>query len=215
MPTAYEKTYGAVKFYETDGTPIFDTEDDLDLWTTMDDEPSPEPKWIRVNVPGADGAVDLSRALAGQTTYEMREIRLGFGGKCALPGFARLLPAFGFDACRPQNTRRPSGIFRIRIITSPHHFFHPGRNQRVATSAYTPRTGTRFKRDIHHRASSVATGFFQRGRFCMIGAASHMPPFADNVTGFHHHRPHRRIGTGVSLTQTSQRQGATHEIFRD
>ena len=83
MPTAYEKTYGAVKFYETDGTPIFDTEDDLDLWTTMDDEPSPEPKWIRVDVPGADGAVDLSRALAGQTTYEMREIHLGFGGKCA------------------------------------------------------------------------------------------------------------------------------------
>ena len=83
MPTAYEKTYGAVKFYNLDGTAIFDTEDDLDLWTTMDDEPSPEPKWIRVDVPGADGAVDLSRALAGQTTYEMREIRLGFGGKCA------------------------------------------------------------------------------------------------------------------------------------
>lgn len=83
MPTAYEKTYGAVKFYDVDGTPIFDTEDDLDLWTTMDEEPSPEPKWVRVSVPGADGAVDLSRALAGQTTYEMREIRLGFGGKCA------------------------------------------------------------------------------------------------------------------------------------
>lgn len=83
MPTAYEKTYGAVKFYDLDGTPIFDTEDDLDLWTTMDSEPSPEPKWIRVSVPGADGAVDLSRALAGQTTYEMREIHLGFGGKCA------------------------------------------------------------------------------------------------------------------------------------
>lgn len=83
MPTAYEKTYGAVKFYDLGGTAIFDTEDDLDLWTTMDDEPSPEPKWIRVSVPGADGAVDLSRALAGQTTYEMREIHLGFGGKCA------------------------------------------------------------------------------------------------------------------------------------
>lgn len=83
MPTAYEKTYGAVKFYDVDGTAIFDTESDLGLWTTMDEEPSPEPKWIRVNVPGADGAVDLSRALAGQTTYEMREIRLGFGGKCA------------------------------------------------------------------------------------------------------------------------------------
>lgn len=83
MPTAYEKTYGAVKFYDVDGTAIFDTEDDLDLWTTMDDEPSPEPKWVRVSVPGSDGAVDLSRALAGQTTYEMREIRLGFGGKCA------------------------------------------------------------------------------------------------------------------------------------
>lgn len=83
MPTAYEKTYGAVKFYDLDGTAIFDTESDLGLWTTMDSEPSPEPKWIRVSVPGADGAVDLSRALAGQTTYEMREIRLGFGGKCA------------------------------------------------------------------------------------------------------------------------------------
>ena len=83
MPTAYEKTYGAVKFYDLGGTAIFDTEDDLDLWTTMDDEPSPEPKWVRVSVPGADGAVDLSRALAGQTTYEMREIHLGFGGKCA------------------------------------------------------------------------------------------------------------------------------------
>ena len=87
MPTAYEKTYGAVVFKDLGGTPLFgtygSTEADLDLWTTMDDEPSPEPKWIRVNVPGADGAVDLSRALAGQTTYEMREIRLGFGGKCA------------------------------------------------------------------------------------------------------------------------------------
>lgn len=83
MPTAYEKTYGAVKFYDLGGTAIFDTESDLGLWTTMDEEPSPEPKWIRVDVPGADGAVDLSRALAGQTTYEMREIRLGFGGKCA------------------------------------------------------------------------------------------------------------------------------------
>lgn len=83
MPTAYEKTYGAVAFYEPDGTPIFDTEADLGLWTTMDSEPSPEPKWIRVSVPGADGAVDLSRALAGQVTYEMREIRLGFSGECA------------------------------------------------------------------------------------------------------------------------------------
>lgn len=83
MPTAYEKTYGAVAFYDVDGTAIFDTESDLGLWTTMDEEPSPEPKWIRVDVPGADGAVDLSRALAGQTTYEMREIHLGFGGKCA------------------------------------------------------------------------------------------------------------------------------------
>lgn len=87
MPTAYEKTYGAVVFKDIGGTPLFgtygSTEADLDLWTTTDDEPSPEPKWIRVDVPGADGAVDLSRALAGQTTYEMREIHLGFGGKCA------------------------------------------------------------------------------------------------------------------------------------
>lgn len=83
MPTVYEKAYGSVKFYETDGTPIFDTEDDLGLWTSVDDEPSPEPKWVRVSVPGADGAVDLSRALAGQVTYERREIALQFVGKCA------------------------------------------------------------------------------------------------------------------------------------
>lgn len=82
MPTVYEKSYGSVKFYETDGTPIFDTEDDLGLWTSVDEEPSPEPKWVRVSVPGADGAVDLSRALAGQVTYERREIHLGFVGKC-------------------------------------------------------------------------------------------------------------------------------------
>lgn len=83
MPTVYEKAYGSVKFYETDGTPIFDTEDDLGLWTSVDEEPSPEPKWVRVSVPGADGAVDLSRALAGQVTYERREIALRFVGKCA------------------------------------------------------------------------------------------------------------------------------------
>lgn len=83
MPTVYEKAYGSVKFYETDGTPIFDTEDDLGLWTSVDEEPSPEPKWVRVSVPGADGAVDLSRALAGQVTYERREIALQFVGKCA------------------------------------------------------------------------------------------------------------------------------------
>ena len=83
MPTVYEKSYGSVKFYEPDGTPIFDTEDDLGLWTSVDEEPSPEPKWVRVSVPGADGAVDLSRALAGQVTYERREIALQFVGKCA------------------------------------------------------------------------------------------------------------------------------------
>jgi len=83
VPTVYEKSYGSVKFYEPDGTPIFDTEDDLGLWTSVDEEPSPEPKWVRVSVPGADGAVDLSRALAGQVTYERREIALQFVGKCA------------------------------------------------------------------------------------------------------------------------------------
>jgi len=83
VPTVYEKSYGSVKFYEPDGTPIFDTEDDLGLWTSVDEEPSPEPKWVRVSVPGADGAVDLSRALAGQVTYERREISLQFVGKCA------------------------------------------------------------------------------------------------------------------------------------
>ena len=83
MPTAYEKAYGSVKFYEPDGTAIFDTEDDLGLWTSVDEEPSPDPKWVRVDVPGADGAVDLSRALAGQVTYGLREVTLGFVGSCA------------------------------------------------------------------------------------------------------------------------------------
>lgn len=83
MPTTYEKAYGSVKFYEPDGTAIFDTEDDLGLWTSVDEEPSPDPKWVRVDVPGADGAVDLSRALAGQVTYGLREVTLGFVGSCA------------------------------------------------------------------------------------------------------------------------------------
>lgn len=81
MPTPYDKSYGAVTFYEMDGTEIFDTEDDLGLWTCVDEEPSPEPKWVRVSVPGSDGAVDLSRALTGQVQYEPREITLGFAGR--------------------------------------------------------------------------------------------------------------------------------------
>lgn len=80
MPNAYEFGYGEVTFAEPDGTPIFSTTD-LGLWTSVDEEPSPDPKWVRVSVPGADGAVDLSRALAGQVTYEQREVRLRFEGQ--------------------------------------------------------------------------------------------------------------------------------------
>lgn len=81
MTSAYEKPYGAVVFEHEDGTPIFDTEDDLGLWLVEDREPSPEPKWVRVSVPGADGSVDLSRALTGQVQYERREITLRFDGQ--------------------------------------------------------------------------------------------------------------------------------------
>lgn len=83
MPTAYEKAYGEVTFYDLAGTKIYAMTADLGLWLVEDTEPSPDPKWVRVDVPGADGAVDLSRALAGQVTYEMRDITLRFGGKCA------------------------------------------------------------------------------------------------------------------------------------
>lgn len=83
MPTAYEQTYGEVTFYDLAGTKIYAMTADLGLWLVEDTEPSPDPKWVRVDVPGADGAVDLSRALAGQVTYEMRDITLRFGGKCA------------------------------------------------------------------------------------------------------------------------------------
>lgn len=79
--TAYTFGYGEVTFSEEDGTPVFSTTADLGLWTTVDEEPSPEPKWVRVSVPGADGSVDLSRALTGQVQYESREITLQFAGK--------------------------------------------------------------------------------------------------------------------------------------
>ena len=81
MPTAYEFSYGNVIFEEPDGTPIFETADDLGLWLCEDSEPSPEPKWVRVDVPGADGSVDLSRALTGQVQYERRNIAMSFAGK--------------------------------------------------------------------------------------------------------------------------------------
>ena len=81
MPNAYEFGYGEVTFAEPDGTPIFSTTADLGLWTSVDEEPSPDPKWVRVSVPGADGAVVLSRALAGQVTYEQREVKLRFEGQ--------------------------------------------------------------------------------------------------------------------------------------
>lgn len=81
MPNAYEFAYGNVIFEEPDGTPIFETADDLGLWMCEDSEPSPEPKWVRVDVPGADGSVDLSRALTGQVQYERRSIAMRFAGK--------------------------------------------------------------------------------------------------------------------------------------
>ena len=81
MPNAYEFSYGNVIFEEPDGTPIFETTDDLGLWLCEDSEPSPEPKWVRVDVPGADGSVDLSRALTGQVQYERRNIAMRFAGK--------------------------------------------------------------------------------------------------------------------------------------
>ena len=81
MPNAYEFAYGNVIFEEPDGTPIFETADDLGLWLVEDSEPSPEPKWVRVDVPGADGSVDLSRALTGQVQYERRNITMRFAGE--------------------------------------------------------------------------------------------------------------------------------------
>ena len=83
MPTAYEQSYGEVTFYTLTGTKIYAMVADLGMWLAEDTEPSPEPKWVRVDVPGADGAVDLSRALAGQVTYEPRKVALRFAGKKA------------------------------------------------------------------------------------------------------------------------------------
>ena len=83
MPTAYEQSYGEVTFYTLAGTKIYAMVADLGMWLVEDTEPSPDPKWVRVDVPGADGAVDLSRALAGQVTYEPRKVALRFAGKKA------------------------------------------------------------------------------------------------------------------------------------
>lgn len=83
MANTYTKSYGSVKFHKLDGTLLFDSTATYDLWTSKDTEPSPDVKWIRVDVPGADGAVDLSRALAGQVNYDQREIDLQFSGRKA------------------------------------------------------------------------------------------------------------------------------------
>lgn len=80
MSNTHSKDYGAVRFYDLEGNMLFDTVEDYELWTSVDTEPSPDPKWVRVSVPGADGAVDLSRALAGQVTYNQRKIELRFIG---------------------------------------------------------------------------------------------------------------------------------------
>lgn len=39
----------------------------------------PEPKFIKVSVPGRDGDLDMSEALTGYTQYHNREIQLRFG----------------------------------------------------------------------------------------------------------------------------------------
>lgn len=42
--------------------------------------PLPEPKTYTVDVPGADGEIDLTEALQGYVRYKRREIELGFDG---------------------------------------------------------------------------------------------------------------------------------------
>ena len=89
MPTPYEYTYGDVKFYDLGGTLVLDTQASAyALYLVEDTEPSPDPKWVRVEVPGADGAVDLSRALTGQVQYATREITLRFAGSQATHALA-------------------------------------------------------------------------------------------------------------------------------
>ena len=89
MPTPYEYTYGDVKFYDLSGTLVLDTQASAyALYLVEDTEPSPDPKWVRVEVPGADGAVDLSRALTGQVQYATREITLRFAGSQATHALA-------------------------------------------------------------------------------------------------------------------------------
>ena len=72
-----------VKFKTLDGSTVYDSVTDWGMTLTHCDEQKPAPKFERIDVPGANGSVDVSTALSGDIPFEDREVELTFFRLCA------------------------------------------------------------------------------------------------------------------------------------
>lgn len=71
-----------VKFKTLDGVTTWDSVTDWDMRLTHCDEQKPAPKFERVDIPGANGSIDLSTALSNDIPFEDREVDLTFFKLC-------------------------------------------------------------------------------------------------------------------------------------
>ena len=66
-----------MEFRDPDGAVLFSTADADGVWLSSLDEPAPEVRTIYVEVPGSDGSLDLTEAVAGRPLYADREVTVG------------------------------------------------------------------------------------------------------------------------------------------
>ena len=66
-----------MEFRDPDGAVLFSTADTDGVWLSSLDEPAPEVRTIYVEVPGSDGSLDLTEAVAGRPLYADREVTVG------------------------------------------------------------------------------------------------------------------------------------------
>lgn len=72
-----------VKFKTLDGATTYNSVTDWDMRLLHCDEQKPAPKFERVDVPGANGSVDVSTALSGDIPFNDREVELTFFKNCS------------------------------------------------------------------------------------------------------------------------------------
>ena len=71
-----------VKFKTLDGATTYNSVNDWDMRLLHCDEQKPAPKFERIDVPGANGSVDVSTALSGDIPFNDREVDLTFFKNC-------------------------------------------------------------------------------------------------------------------------------------